>query len=405
MNAPRGEEPAPDRFEPPGQAIPPLLPPPDGAGLGYADAGHPQGRRKRKWIFVLAGVVVLAGAAVAGWFFLQARVDEHNAAAPADAVEAYVDAIARGDASTANDLVDPTAFARDVDLDLLTDKMLGSADERITVLDITKGKQSGETVEVTVDFRIRAETFPNEVKDPDIENLPRKAVDDSVTLRAMRAETDLFGFETWRVLDPFLVPMSLMVGGAPVDEGTFGSESVSLHDLGIRREPPPVFVYPALYPLGGPDVSRHLEQHQGRQFLNRFDGKRPTGDSKPSTGMLIYTPTEELRDTVSARIAEHVKHCRTASTFPPNCPAALESSGGTTVRITRKPALDELLADPSKPYGKGKPMTFVFIAEGDVSLTNLAFPDGFDLPLLILGEATIATDDKLSIAFRADPGT
>ncbi|GAB3432003.1 hypothetical protein GCM10027436_06650 [Actinophytocola sediminis] len=346
---------------------------------------------------------MLAGAVVAGWFILQSSADEDNAAAPVEAVRAYMDAIARGDASTANDLVDPKTFTEDVDLAMLTDEMLESADERITVLEVTRGDGSGETVEVTVKFRIMAETF-QDAPEEDARNLPREAVDDSVTLRATRTDTSLFGFETWEVRDPFLVPVTIMAGGAPAETGVFGSESVPLTDLGARQEPDPVFVYPALYPLRGPDLSRHLEQWPGRQFLEPFDGERPAEDSAPTPVALVYTPTDEFRDTVSAKLAEHVNTCLTASPFPPNCPSTLENTGTTTVRVTKKPTLDDLMADPATPHAKGEPMVFAFIATGDVSLINLAFPDGLPLPLIVMGQATVKPDDSLTISFDPDPG-
>jgi len=375
MDGTRADEPTPERPEPPGPSTPDTS------------------RRKRGRIFWLAGVVVLAGAAVTGWFLLRAGADERNASAPAEAVKSYVDAIARGDATTANNLVDPTTFAEDVDPELLTDEMLDSADERLTVLEVTAGDVSGETVDVTVRFRVMAEKFPDAAEEQDTRNLPREAVDDTVTLRAARTDTDLFGFETWEVRDPFLVPVTIMTGGATTESVTFGSESVTPNDLGARREPHRVFVYPALYPLRGPDLSRHLEQWPGRQFLEAFDGDRPTDDAEPSPASLIYTPTDEFHDAVAARVAEHVRTCATASPLPPACPTTLESTDTTTVRITRNPTMKDLLADPSKP------MTFVFMADGDVSLVNLAFPDGFDLPLLITGQATIKPDDSLTITF------
>jgi hypothetical protein len=403
MDATRDGEPTPERPELPGQTAPALASNPLPAPGVRDHSEHATGRRRRRWIFGLIGVVVLAGAAVAGWFVLQARADEHNAAAPVEAVKTYVDAIARGDATTANDLVDPKTFTDDIDAELLTDEMLDSADERINILEVTRGNTSGETAEITVKFRLMAEKFPDAAEEKDTRNLPREAIDDSVTLRVTRTDTNLFGFETWEVRDPFLVPVTIMAGGAPAETGTFGSESVPVNDLGAQKEPQRVFVYPALYPLRGPDFSQHLEQWPGRQFLEPFDGSRPTEDSGPSPAALIYTPTDKFRGTVSAKIAEHVKTCLTASPFPPTCPSTLEGSENTTVRVTKNPTLSDLLADPTKPYVNGNPMAFTFVATGDVSLTNLVFPDGFDLPLIIIGQATIKPDDSLTITFNPNP--
>lgn len=403
MDATRDDEPTPERPGLSGQSAPALASDPFVAPGGRDHPENATGRRRRRWVFGLAGVVVLAGAAVAGWFILQTSADERNAAAPVEAVKTYVDAIARGDATTANELVDPKTFTENIDLELLTDEMLASAEERITVLEVTRGDSSGETVDVTVKFRIMAEKFPDDSEESDTRNLPREAIDDSVTLRATRTDTNLLGFETWEVRDPFLVPVTIMAGGAPAETGKFGSESVPLNDLRAQKEPHRVFVYPALYPLRGPDLSRHLEQWPGRQFLEPFDGNRPTEDSEPSPAALIYTPTDEFRDTVSAKIAEHVRTCLTASPFPPTCPSTLEDSGNTTVRVTKEPTLNDLLADPTKPYANGKPMAFTFAAFGDVSLTNLVFPDGFDLPLIVTGQATIKPDDSLTITFTPDP--
>lgn len=393
MDVTRGDEPTPARPEWPGQPVP--VPEPNPV---------PATRRRRRGIFWLAGLVVLAGAAVAGWLILQDRADEHNAAAPVEAVRTYVDAIARGDATTANDLVDPSTFADDVDPALLTDKMLDSADERITILDVARGDassgdESSETVEVVVTFRIMAEKLSG---DPDSRDLPRGPVDDSVTLRATRTDSDLFGFETWEVRDPFLVPVTIMAGGAPAETGTFGSESVPLNDLRARKEPQRVFVYPALYPLRGPEVSQHLEQWPGRQFLEAFDGARPAADSEPTPAALIYTTTDKLRDMVSAKVAEHVQTCLTASPFPPDCPTPLESSDSTTVRVTEAPTVGDILQDTTKPYAKGKPIVFGFVANGKVSLTNLAFPEGLDLPLILVGQVTIKTDDTVAITFSEE---
>lgn len=367
--------------------------------------GHPAtaaGQRKRSWIYWLAGLVVLAGAAVAVWVVLRSNADDSNATAPVDAVRTYVDAIARGDATTANGLVDPKTFAEDVDPTLLTDKMLDSADERISILDVRKGKTSGDTVEVVVKFRVMAEKLS---EDADLADLPREAVDDSVTLRVKRTDTDLFGFETWEVRDPFLVPVAVMAGGAPVETATFGSESVKANELSDQREPDPVFVYPALYPLNGPKFSQHLEQTAGRQALAPFDGDRPTDETEPTAAVLIYMPTDKLSDTVSAKIAEYVKACQTTSPFPPNCPTPLEGSAGITVRITEKPTLDDILPDPDKPYAKGKPIELMFTASGKVSLASPALPDTLELPLIIMGQVTIKSDDSVAVTFTNPAAT
>jgi hypothetical protein len=397
MDVPQSGEPTFDRPEPPGQAVMATGPyPPPGV------PGPPEtatGQRKRGWIYWLAGLVVLVGAAVTGWFVLQSNADNSNATAPVDAVRTYVDAIARGDATTANDLVDPKTLAKDVDPALLTDKMLDSADERISILDVRKGKSSGDTVEVVVKFRVMAEKL---VEGGDMRDLPREAADDSVTLRVTRTDTDVFGFETWEVRDPFLVPVAVMAGGAPVDTATLGSESVKVNDLSVPAELDPVFVYPALYPVRGPEFSQHLEQTAGRQGLAPFGGERPTEETEPTAAMLMYMPTDKLSDTVSAKIAEHVKACQTTSPFPPNCPSTLEESGGLTVRITENPTLDDLLPHPTKPYAEGKPIELTFTASGKVSLTSIALPEPLDLPLIIMGQVTIKPDDSVTVTFT-DP--
>jgi hypothetical protein len=256
----------------------------------------------------------------------------HNTDAPLAAVREYVDAIARGDAATANRLVDPKGFADGVDPKLLTNEVLRSATARIEVEEVRLGFDadlSADVVDVQVEYKL-ADRFGA-----------------TVLLRAKRAGTTAGFLHEWRVIDPLLVPIEVETNEPRLDTASLGAATVpvggpSTEDWPQRR----FYVYPGVYDLRGHE-SRYLEAPPD-VLVASSDGydERPA-DSADQTirGLLPYRATQDLTDAIEDKLGPYLTACaRAGRRMSAECPDQMRvyADFATDLRVERVPLIESI---------------------------------------------------------------
>jgi hypothetical protein len=357
------------------------------AGIRFngAASGTDAAKRWRPGKRVKIGALVLAVLLVVG-VTVGFIVTNLNRDAPLAEVRAYVDAIARGDASAANAMVDPARPGSGVDTALLTDEVMRSAKQRITVEDVRLSPgadPSADTVEVLVQYALVSEQ-------------PFTA-----TLRAQRAGSAAGVLERWRVIDPLLVPAVIetnvpSLGTASLGPATVPTSGITADGWPERR----LFVYPAVYEVRG-HKSRYLASNAltmpaiGHQWSGTV--ARPVFRTT-----LHYEATRELVDAVNTRIPGYVTACFAAlPRTPRDCPRRLTlwSQNFTGIRLERQPRVEEievydrLYDEATKPSLLFSPDNgaFSYIADGKRQRTYL-HADGWIL---------VSPDDHLTITFTS----
>jgi hypothetical protein len=258
-------------------------------------------------------------------------VFNHNVDAPVDAVRAYVDAIARGDATTANRLADPKRFGDGVDPKLLTDEVLRSAKERISVKEVhlDDGNASSDVVAVRVEYSLGTNQGA------------------TVLLRAKRSGTTAGVFHEWQILDPLLVPVRVETNEPQLETASLGAATVPVSGSDYGGFPEHrFFVYPGVYDLRGHE-SRYLSADADPLVATSHGyGYRPADDENQlARAVLWYRATTELTDTVRTKLAGHVTACVAAMPkVPRNCPEELSTYAdfATGVRLARQPVIESI---------------------------------------------------------------
>jgi hypothetical protein len=339
--------------------------------------------RRAKVAALVLSVLLVAGITVG------IVVINHNQDAPVDAVRAYVDAIARGDASAANAMVDPERFDDGVDPDLLTDEVLGSAKQRITVEDVSLGfdaNLSADVVDVQVTYKLGK-------------------FGATVLLRAQRAGTTLGVLKNWRVIDPLLVPVRLETNEPEFDTASLGAATVPVggpvSDGWPERRS---FVYPAVYELRG-HHSRYLTAGPAEVVATgrvAYDARPANIDEQLAHAALQYQATPELGDEVTTRLTDHVTACVAAAPkVPGDCPWELDAYAdfGTGIKLVGRPVVDHLTAYPDeyRRDGKTKP-SLRFTGEGQFSYVDEeGEPD--ETTFFAYGRVVVTPDDDLTVTF------
>ena len=341
------------------------------------------GRRVKIGALVVA-VLLVAG--VTGGIL----VTDHNEDAPLDAVRAYVDAIARGDAAAANRLVDPKRFGDGVDPKLLTDEVLGSAKERITVEEVELGfdaDPSADTVEVKVAYTLG------------------KTRSD-VILRAQRSGTTAGVLHDWRVIDPLLAPVRIESSEPRLDTASFGAATVPAggptSDGWPERR---FFVYPAVYEMRG-QKSRYLTADADvvvATSTSTGNGGRPANaDDQLTRAALPYRATPELTGIVRTKLAGHVTACVAAvPKVPGNCPEELASHAdfATGVRLDRQPVIDSIQFYQAeyKADGSTEPALRMIAKDGRFSYDYAGERHGEDF--MVYARLVVTPADDLTVTF------
>jgi hypothetical protein len=345
------------------------------------------GRRAKIGAFVLA-VLLVAGVVGAVIARNAAGSDEDAALA---AVRAYVDAIARGDASGANNMVDPAHIGGNgVDPALLTDEVLQSARQRIKVEDVHVGSStaSAAVVAVQVVYRLGPERS-------------------TVTLRAQRYLTTADGWR-WRVIDPLLVPVVIETNEPDTATATLGAATVPVSGPETTGWPEHRFVvYPAGYELRG-HASRYLRASSTPPWvpaMNTDYDARPAYFATPARAALSYRDTPELTDAVDVRLVQHVTACFAAvPRVPSNCPSELsrvqDRAGITLDRMPRVESIKSYPVEYRNGDATGPSLRFV-AGDGQFSYT---LDDGGlrQEPLDVYGGIVVDPDDHLTVTFTAE---
>ena len=347
------------------------------------------GRSRRRWWILALSVVVLAAAAITGAVVVSGR----NEDAPVEAVRAYVDAIARGDARRANALVDPKSFGAGVDPALLTDEMLRSATRRITVdeVDLDFGADlDADTVEVDVDYSLGT-------------------VRSSVTLRAKRAGTTAGVLHEWRVIDPLLVPVRVQTNEPRLETAGFGAGTVPASGPEYGDFPQHVFfVYPGAYPLRGHESRYLAATPEPVAAVNRNYGRRPADDRDELVdGTVYYRATTELTTILNDRMADHVAACLAGvpkATVPANCPETILRTVDlvTSSRLDRQPTVDSVQTYQVDYRGeRTEPSLRMTSRSGTFAYTDIDGARGTE-PFTVYARIVVTPDDELTVTFTTD---
>lgn len=329
-------------------------------------------RRNR---LVLAGGLALLALLVAG-FVVAAVVHDRNEDAPVRAVRAYVDAIARGDARAANGMVDPA-----VDRALLTDDVLRSAEERMTVDEVALefGEDvAADVVEVRVEYRVRERTS-------------------SALLRVQRAGATAGVLHEWRVLDPLLVPVEVQTLEPRLDTARLGGATIPVGGPTLGGFPQHrVHAYPGAYELRGIE-SRYLAAERKTVDVAHLGSTERPLAAEPLRVELSYPPTAELTAAVDARLAEHLAACFAGTPqLPAGCPLdayayrergpRLEGTPRTTLRYYQ---VEHVPGSPPEP-------ALGFTAEG-----FFRADDGGHRSYLVGGRVLVSPADEVTVTFTS----
>lgn len=311
-----------------------------------------------------------------------AKVRAHNHDAPVEAVREYLTAIAEGDAATANDLVDPAAFSKDIDPALLTNDVLSAAEDHIVIRAIGRVAEpdpGADTVEIGVLYAIPGTLPP-----------------DAARLRVQRTGIQDDGRETWRVLDPFLVPA--VVGGTSGTTVTLGA--VRIAATAADEDTMPVhYVYPANYALTA-DRSRYLAASGLSLRPSPLLGGHPSPEADPYVAQVEHTPTAALRKAINAKIADQVDACDAGRVAPESCPFALRPNPYLSVTVTENPTVDSIYPDLEKRRPAQGGMAFTVFAEGKMTMQGA----GLYQPnrLTIMARVVVSPKDRLTFNFNED---
>ncbi|GAA1295223.1 hypothetical protein [Saccharothrix xinjiangensis] len=329
----------------------------------------------RKRLLVGWSVGLFAVAVVAGW----SLVSSHNEDVPVTAVREYVEAIARGDATRANGLVDPGTGDRTA---LLTDEVLSSARQRLVVGDVrtTSPQPWGEVVEVEVDWRLSEPGFS------------------STRLRVQRTGAEFGVLDTWRVLDPLLASVVVETNEPRTSTARIGPATVPVGAPGHLRAVP---AYPAVYEVRGIG-SRYLAA-EPTEVSARPD--QPSRGQEFSRGRLEYTTTEALRAELDTRISEHLATCLSAADVGADCPHFVRNaaSAGTRPVVLRPPALDDeqdhvgLIGDSL--LDRPSPVPAVEFQAVGGPATYAYYEEQRQVTARVTGIAFIGANDALTVTF------
>ena len=288
---------------------------------------------------VLIAAAAAVAVAVTGVFVVRAE----NQDAPVEAVRAYVEAIARGDGAAAN-AVDPRSFATDADPDVAA-AALASATERIAITDVALDRfadTDADTIDVRVEYRLAG--IPN-----------------SVILRVVRADPGLV--DTWRVLDPFLIPVRFQSTVPALDTATLGTASVPVGGLLTEGHPERrVHLYPGVYPVTAKE-SPYLRPTRITPLHadTRNYGQRPADEPLNTVDAVIdYEATPALINLVTERLAKHIPACfAKAPAVPSGCPEEVRTHAARTPRLSHLPALESITEYQTRNGDAKPPLRFI----------------------------------------------
>lgn len=185
--------------------------------------------------------------------------------------QAYFDALAAGDASTANALTAAQPFEPDGP-DLLTDEVLGGATERISNISVTEANDPLDVFNqnVNVTYTLAGQSFT-----------------DHLTMAQGKPE---WGFlKTWQMSRPFALNDIFWV------EGT---SSFTISGVQVDATTPSTYLFPAVYPIAPADPN---------YFDLAEDHLVAAGERQRRT--VTFIPKPELQAEVQRQVNERVDEC------------------------------------------------------------------------------------------------
>ena len=308
--------------------------------------------RTRFIVIVAAAVAALGIAGAVVWNV------QRDARTPLVAVQAYIDAIEDGDATTANRLVDPATYsgylgeatgatvtpdagpADDtiaLDPELLTDAVL---DARVGLpifrtLELDYGTEMlppvGESVEVEVSY--------------DLEDATHRT-----TLLVEHTGDDWLGMPQWSISTPLLVPVIVEtneIGAGPMTLGAESSRDLAASGPRVNGAPQhATLLYPGTYFLGGAatdyllSAGTRLNVGHGA-LVDVFDT-----DLGPAVStQLYYSLNVKLVEELEAALPAYLERCTTGAPAD-DCPTAIRTREdfATDFAVSIVPRLDTVVS-------------------------------------------------------------
>ncbi|GAB6859500.1 DUF2510 domain-containing protein [Microbacterium xylanilyticum] len=263
-------------------------------------------RRPRKGLIALIVVTGCLLLAIGGGL-IAAKVLDSGPRSAVAAVKTYLDAVASGDASTANQLADPGV--PEASRKLLTDEVLGAADARISVGDVTLIRQDDSSA--TVDAVL---------------SLDGKGSTHRFTLR--KESNDLLVLDNWALRDGLALPVQTTIAGPGTI--TVGSQQVS-----VGKQ----WIYPGVYTF---HVTKSAYFEERSEKITVVPERGQTLDVT-----FDLTPTSALVDKVLAAVKDRVSACAGVPTnMDDMCPAAVRNTDLAALSVATQPSgLASLSAD------------------------------------------------------------
>jgi hypothetical protein len=355
---------------------------PTGGATG--EPGWRPSRRAKISALVLSVLLVLG---ITGFVI----ATNHNTDAPLAAVREYVDAIARGDAATANRLVDPKGFADGVDPKLLTNEVLRSATARIEIEEVRLGYDadlSADVVDVQVEYTL-ADRFGA-----------------TVLLRAKRAGTTAGFLHEWRVIDPLLVPVEVETNEPRLATASLGAATVPVGGPSTNDWPQQRFyVYPGVYDLRDHE-SRYLEAPPDVLVASShgYDERPADADGQMVRGVLQYRVTQDLTKAVEDRLGPYLTACVTAGRrMSADCPGQMRvyADFATDMRLERVPLIDSIQSyQVDYPAERETPPLRMHSSDGRFSFT--ADGERGDENFYAYARIVVTPEDDLTITFTGE---
>ncbi|MGG7508638.1 hypothetical protein [Plantibacter sp. YIM 135249] len=330
------------------------------------------------WSSIAGGALVLIAAAA-----ITISTVNTTVYGPGGQVQKYLDAIAAGDAKTANQIASPdksfldrygSTSGDDATGDpraLLTNEVLKAADKRITNQTVSRTAVYGDKATVEVRYKLDGKSYRDTVQ---LDRTGKQAV----------------FFDDWEIDSP-------LVGGISVYSGNAGS-SVSVNGVTVEASSDQTLLaYPAVYAVAAPE-SKYLTGKAQDVALTSFSA----GGGSAFVDLEIK-PTDALSSEVQKQVVSMLEKCISVNTLDTTCEAmpswqqtAFTNVGPVTWKLTSPPTVNV--------NGSG---TSFYTSDGQIDATFDASRYGRPVEtqslsatyLSFSGTITIDKDDKVTVTF------
>jgi len=272
-------------------------------------------RRPRRVVSIVgaAGVLLVAG-------FIAVGV-ANATRGPDGVVRTYVEALAKGDATSATKSVDPGIPSDQ--RTLLTDAALKQADHRLSVQSVRTVSTQGDSASVEAVLAVDGQRFTH-------------------TFTVHRGANDFAVLNTWVLSEPLLSRVT--VGASAHTNILMGDIKVPLiegseNDYGYKGS---VWVYPGTYTFTAASNKYMTPVPATVSVLAGSAGSDPT--SQPDAAIVRLTPNDALKQFVLAQAQDRVMACATVPTNVDDiCPYAVRSKDLTALSLmTQVTAISEI---------------------------------------------------------------